>query len=386
MATGTGKTRTAIKIINTLFRKESIKRVIITMYGNDLLEQWNRELLLGIDPQTHIFKYYGTMFRELPSFALSYNNSVILVSRDEKRLPEVVTRLIQQDSNAYDYTLIIFDEVHGLGSSALREALTGKISHFGYRLGLSATPEREYDDEGNIFIEREVGLTIFKYSLEDAIRKGILCEFDYIPCEYQLTADEKRKKRDIIAMYSAKRKNGEPFKDEDMYRDLARVNKTSQAKLPLFKTLIANRPSIIERSIIFVETREYGIFVQNLLFERFPDFHTYYGDDDKENLSKFAKGTINCLITCKKISEGVDIKSVKNIVLFSSDKGRLVTTQRIGRCLRTNPEEPDKKALVVDFICINENDEIGEEYNSDSNRKEWLIPLSSVRRDQDEAL
>lgn len=386
MATGTGKTRTALKIIDTLFRKEKIRSVIITVYGNDLLDQWNRELLLGIDHKTHIFRYYGTMFRELPSFALSDNKSVLLVSRDEKKLPEAIDRLIQQDSTAYDSTLIIFDEVHGLGSPALRNALNGKISKFRYRLGLSATPEREYDDEGNTFIVNEVGSVIFKYSLEDAINKGILCEFDYVPCDYQLTTDEKRKKRDIIAMYSAKKKNGEPFNEEDMYRDLARVNKTSEAKLPLFKELITSRPNIIERCIIFVETREYGIFVQELLFDSFPNFHTYYGEDDKENLINFAKGKINCLITCKKISEGVDINSVKHIVLFSSDKGRLVTTQRIGRCLRVNPEEPNKKALVVDFICVSEDDENDEKYSADNDRKEWLISLSSVRRGQYETV
>lgn len=386
MATGTGKTRTALKIIDTLFRKGNIKRVIITMHGNDLLDQWDRELLLGMDSKTHIFKYYGTKFRELPSFVLSKNNSVLLVSRDEKKLPETINRLIQQDSNAHDSTLMVFDEVHGLGSPALRNVLNGKISKFHYRLGLSATPEREYDVMGNEFITDEVGPVIFKFSLEDAIRKGILCEFDYIACDYQLTADEKRKKRDIIAMYSAKRKNGEPFNEEDMYRDLARVNKTSEAKLPLFKALIASRPEIIERCIIFVETREYGMLVQNLLIDRFPDFHTYYGEDDKENLIKFARGIINCLITCKKISEGVDIKSVKHIILFSSDKGKLVTTQRIGRCLRTNPEEPDKKALVVDFICVSVDDETGEEYSVDNDRKEWLMSLSSVRRDQDETI
>ena len=40
MATGTGKTITAMKIINKLFDSGKIRRVVITMYGNDLLEQW----------------------------------------------------------------------------------------------------------------------------------------------------------------------------------------------------------------------------------------------------------------------------------------------------------------------------------------------------------
>ena len=40
MATGTGKTVTAMKIINKLFDSGEIRRVVITMYGNDLLDQW----------------------------------------------------------------------------------------------------------------------------------------------------------------------------------------------------------------------------------------------------------------------------------------------------------------------------------------------------------
>ena len=47
-------------------------------------------------------------------------------------------------------TLFIFDEVHGAGSNSFVENLTGRISPYRYRLGLSATPEREYDDEGNV--------------------------------------------------------------------------------------------------------------------------------------------------------------------------------------------------------------------------------------------
>ena len=103
-------------------------------------------------------------------------------------------------------------------------------------------------------------------------------------------------------------------------------------------------------------------------------------DDQKNELTRFSRGEIQCLLTCKKISEGVDIKSVKNIFLFSSDRGKLVTTQRIGRSLRINSEEPDKKANIVDFICLStKNNEI-EEIQADKERKEWLEDLAETRR------
>ena len=386
MATGTGKTRTALKIMSQLLRDGKIKRVIITMHGNDLLHQWEKEVLSALDVDIQIYKYFDSD-KELPSFLMCKSKCVLIISRDATRLSECIDRMTMRISNVNFDTMFVFDEVHGLGSEALRSSLAGKISRFQYRLGLSATPDREYDDAGNEFIHQEVGPVIYRFSLEDAIQKGILCEFSYTPFEYELTNEEKQNKRAIIARYAARRKNGEAVSDEDMFRDLARVNKTSVAKLPLFHDLIRDRPEVLDRCIIFVETREYGISVQNTLIHQFPEFHTYYGDDDEDNLRKFGAGILNCLITCKKISEGVDIKSVKNIILFSSDRGRLVTTQRIGRSLRTNPADPGKRANVVDFICINsDTDNLDGELSADMGRREWLTELSEVRRNHNEAI
>lgn len=387
MATGTGKTRTALKIMSQLLNDRKIKRVIITMHGNDLLRQWEKEVFSALDADIQVYKYFDSIYKELPSFLLCKNKCVLIISRDATRLSECINRIAMRISDVYCETMLVFDEVHGLGSESLRSSLAGKISRFQYRLGLSATPNREYDDAGNEFILQEVGPVIFRFSLEDAIRKGILCEFSYFPLEYELTNEEKQNKRAIIARYAARRKNGEFVSDEDMYRDLARVNKTSVAKLPLFHTFIRERPEILDRCIIFVETREYGVSVQSALIHQFPEFHTYYGEDDEDNLRKFGIGTLNCLITCKKISEGVDIKSVKNIILFSSDRGRLVTTQRIGRSLRTNPADPGKRANVVDFICANADTDNGDrELSADMDRRNWLTGLSDVRRNPNEII
>lgn len=387
MATGTGKTRTALKIILQLFNEGKIKRVIITMHGNDLLRQWEKEVLSFLSADIQVYKYFDSIYKELPSFLLCRSKCILIISRDSERLSECIDRMTMRIQNVDNETMFVFDEVHGLGSLSMRNLLSGKISPFQYRLGLSATPDREYNDGGNEFIFQEVGPVIFRFTLEDAIQKGILCEFSYIPLEYELAHEEKQTKRSIIARYAARRKSGELVNDEDMYRDLARVNKTSIAKLPLFQGLIHERPEVLDRCIIFVETREYGINVQNILIHRFPEFHTYYGDDEEENLRKFGACNLNCLITCKKISEGVDIKSVKNIILFSSDRGRLVTTQRIGRSLRTNPADPEKRANVVDFICINpESDNIDTEFNADIDRRDWLTELSMVRRISNEAI
>lgn len=109
-------------------------------------------------------------------------------------------------------------------------------------------------------------------------------------------------------------------------------------------------------------------------------YHTYYADDEKINLENFADGKIECLLTCKKISEGIDISSVTNIFLFASDRSRLVTTQRIGRALRLDKNNPDKKANVIDFVI----EDSESDNNSDQERADWLSELAETRRDNNE--
>ena len=379
MATGTGKTFTAIKIAKHMIDTGKVKRVVVCTFGNDLLEQWHKEILLHME-NVAVFRYYESIYKDLAQFLLYKKPGVMILTLDAKRVKDTIQRLNRRDMQAKETTLWIFDEVHRLGANSLRQSLSGMIQSFQYRLGLSATPLREFDEAGNQFIREEVGKVIFRFDLKDAIEKGILCEFNYIPMEYELTDEEKRKKRDIIAKYEVKKARGEFVDDTAMYRDLAMVNKTSMSKLLLFRKLISEKTELLNRCIIFVETMEYGEEVQRILNDYVYKYHTYYADDQKNELTRFSRGEIQCLLTCKKISEGVDIKSVKNIFLFSSDRGKLVTTQRIGRSLRINSEEPDKKANIVDFICLStKNNEI-EEIQADKERKEWLEDLAETRR------
>ena len=375
MATGTGKTITAIKIMNRLFEAGKIKRVIITMYGNDLLDQWAMQMR-EVYKNKQIHYHYGS-HKRMNDFIMHPDEALLLVSREANNLTKLLTLLDKAPGNYKEDTLFIFDEVHGAGSSSFVDNLTGKISPYRYRLGLSATPEREYDEAGNDFLQNEIGEIIFKLSLEDAIRKGILCEFNYIPLNYELTEAEKQKKKKIIAAFSAKKEKGEPYDEKDMYTQLALVNKTAINKIDEFEQLISSRPELLQKCIIFVQTMEYGLKLQEVLIKYTDKYHTYYADDEKYNLVNFAEGKINCLLTCKKVSEGIDISSVTNIFLFASDRSRLVTTQRIGRALRLDKTNPNKVANVIDFVLedAEEND-----HNADQERKEWLTALSETRR------
>lgn len=379
MATGTGKTVTAIKIMNRLFDESKIRRVVITMYGNDLLDQWSKQMRESFKNK-QIHYHYGS-HKRMNDFIMHPDEAILLVSRDSNNLTKLLNLLDKAPGNYKDDTLFTFDEVHGAGSQSFVENLIGKLSPYKYRLGLSATPEREYDDVGNEFLLNEIGEIIFEFNLEDAIKKGILCEFNYIPLPYELTEAEKHKKKKIIAAFNAKKESGEPYDEKEMFTQLSLVNKTAINKIEEFEVLISKRPELLDKCIIFVQTMEYGKQLQEVLIKYTDKYHTYYADDEKINLENFAEGKINCLLTCKKVSEGIDISSVTNIFIFASDRSKLVTTQRIGRALRLDKNNPEKKANVIDFILedIGENDN-----NADQERKEWLTKLSETRRCEDE--
>lgn len=81
---------------------------------------------------------------------------------------------------------------------------------------------------------------------------------------------------------------------------MALVNKTAVNKLEEFESLISQRPELLQKCIIFVQTMEYGAKLQEILVRYSDKYHTYYADDEKINLENFAAGKIDCLLTCKK--------------------------------------------------------------------------------------
>ena len=162
----------------------------------------------------------------------------------------------------------------------------------------------------------------------------------------------------------------------ELWIELARVYKTSAAKLPVFTNFIRDHQHLLERCIVFTETMEYGRSVLEVVHRHRPDFHTYFSGEDQSTLRRFARGDLECLITCHRLSEGIDIQSLSNVVLLSSEKGQLETIQRIGRCLRSNPDELGKVANVVDFIRNSGDDPVP---NADEERRDWLMELSAAR-------
>jgi superfamily II DNA or RNA helicase len=378
MATGSGKTRTALEIIQHLVAALEIDSVIVASDGNDLLDQWTKQLYgvaSSIDPRFRVLRHYRD-HHQRNEYILDSRNSILITSRES--LHKVLRRLSPASKS---HLFIIHDEVHGFGSPANVQNLEGFSDDIPYRLGLSATPEREYDSEGSAFIERNVGPVVFRFPIEEAIRRGILCEFNYLPIEYAPSDEDRKRLQSVHRMKAVREAEGSPMAEAEIWTALARVYKTSIEKIPLFEDLLEYRPEVIERCIVFVAEREYGDQVLNIIHRHRYDFHTYYHEDDRQKLEQFAKGEIACLITCHRISEGIDIRSLRSIILFSSDRTRLETIQRIGRCLRVDPNDAQKRAIVVDFIRKQDPDNSSP--NSDQLRRKWLTSLSLIRKEDD---
>ena len=374
MATGTGKTRTAIKIILSLFNDALIDTAIVGADGNDLLVQWYSDVLLHRKDANIRLRVYRSFkdFREGQDFSLRKKRSILITSRP--KLASVLSDLSKDEAKR---TILIHDEVHRLGSPGNVRSLSGLSDDIRYRLGLSATPEREYDAEGNNFIADHIGPVIFNFTLEDAIMRNILCPFNYYPLEYQITGDDKRRITELHAMRAARAKEGNPMSDEEFWIAIAAVYKNSKAKIPIFSDFIDGREELLKRCIVFVETQEYGCEVLDVIHQYRPDFHTYFSGEDSETLLRFARNELECLITCHRLSEGIDIQSLSSVILFSSSKARLETIQRIGRCLRYDPKNPDKIANVVDFVRENSDPD---DLNADQERSIWLSELSQIRK------
>ncbi|WP_447909477.1 DEAD/DEAH box helicase family protein [Brevundimonas bullata] len=378
MATGTGKTRTTIKILDRLIADRSIEAAVIVMDGTDLLDQWSAELdawVLKSGSGWLIYRHFER-HKGLGAFALDPERAILVISRGQ--LEKVLGRLSREQRRKM---IIVHDEVHGLGVPSLVDSLRGEHPQFGWRLGLSATPDRAYDEDGNAFLAAEIGPTIFQFPLELAIERGVLSPFDYLALEYELTDGDRQRLKDVRSKQAARAREGNPMSNEEVWTEISKVYKTAEMKPEIFRNYIKSDPSVLKNSIIFVETKEYGNALLEDIHNYTTRYRTYYAEDDRDHLVQFARGEIDCLITCHRISQGIDIQALETVILFASARAKLETIQRIGRCLRSDPTNPGKRARVIDFVRpAGAGDKIP---NADQDRFAWLTKLSEIQRSTD---
>ena len=192
MATGTGKTITALATLEALFRKVGPPLVVIIVapYLN-LVRQWiGVSRTFGLNPINCSGSRAGWM--------ASADAALFLVNSGARPVLSFVTTNSTFAESAFQdllgriqvRTVLVADEVHNLGARALQRALPDRVR---LRLGLSATPERWMDEEGTQAIRDYFGGIVIALSLEEAlrIRPPVLTPYTYHPVLVPLDDEER---------------------------------------------------------------------------------------------------------------------------------------------------------------------------------------------------
>ena len=145
--------------------------------------------------------------------------------------------------------------MHGFGTAKLQE-LAGLQKNFRHTLGLSATPEREYDEEGTEFIFEEIGKPIFSYPLEDAIMAPyaplIITKLKYCRVLKQV----KRYLLQLVVLMHKKENPG--IADTILATRIAGIRAEDENKIPSLRYFLQNNKGMFKNSIIFCATHEQG--------------------------------------------------------------------------------------------------------------------------------
>lgn len=191
MATGTGKTLTALASIEYLYRKnrERLAIIIVCPYQH-LVEQWVEDIVrFGIQP---IIGYSASsqknwkknLEQAVRSFNLKVTDMFCFVTTNAsfvtKKVQEQIL-LLGKDS------LFVVDEAHNMGAANYRRYLP---TAFEYRLALSATIDRHNDETGTTALTDYFGEKCIEYSLREAIDNKMLTRYFYYPVLTYLDADE----------------------------------------------------------------------------------------------------------------------------------------------------------------------------------------------------
>ena len=146
MATGTGKTFVSIACIREILKEEEQLVVIITCPFIHLLDQWQKNLkywkYTSIVVHGSFTKWEHNIKNQIYELNNNYKKNLIILTTHNTFSSDKFVNLIKKIKCK---TLLICDEVHGLGSPERRNGLH---ETYIYRMGLSATPLRWFDEEG----------------------------------------------------------------------------------------------------------------------------------------------------------------------------------------------------------------------------------------------
>lgn len=411
MATGTGKTLTSLNCLLQIYNKFKFYQALILVPTITLVEQWEEECkrfnfghIIKVSSKNQRWRSDIDDIKLKESLAQSADlpvSFIIIATYSSFSRESAFKQLMSLSRKTQRQMLLIADEAHNIGAPNIISKLDRiKILR---RIGLSATPERQFDDIGNKMVMHFFGCKdkyTFEYSMKDAIDNGFLCRYKYYPHIVRLDEEEMAEYKKI-SLQLAKFYNI----DENSFSD---ANDILMRLLLKRKRIIhkAHNKEEVFRQIIQQHFKECGNLKYTLVYAPegvqidsdiqydTTDNPTDDYDIDKlidkytkiiqevsptttvkkfisgiqnrdEVLRKFSTGEIEVLTSMKCLDEGVDVPRSELAIFCASTGNPRQFIQRRGRILRRHPDK--HIAIIHDLVVAPEFDSTEENYNMERN-------------------
>ncbi|MFA5196412.1 MAG: DEAD/DEAH box helicase family protein [Bacteroidales bacterium] len=377
MATGSGKTVTALNCVLKRYQETGSYKVIIAVPTQALAVQWEQEVKafnFQNIVSTHTEKDWKNILSRYTTKSIFDKKKKLVLITTYATFNRKDIQAFLKNTQGIDSFIYIADEAHNIGSTNTLRHLPEKILQ---RIGLSATPERIYDDVGSEklyqFFNSRPPLYTYRYTMKQAIEHKILCHYDYYPIFIELRTEEMQayktitdqlrkfidpetgKYKEKAEMLLLKRKRI-IHKAENKKAAISNLLEDLKSKKKLDYTFVfvpeGYEPDYSETDNYSVEDEDIHIIDEyaQMFKEQGYSYHKYISglEEAQKVLKSFADGDIKILLSMKCLDEGVDIPRAEHAIFCSSTGNPRQFVQRRGRVLRKSKEKI--KATIWDLI------------------------------------
>ena len=364
MATGSGKTITSMISAYRLYQEIKPLLIVVAAPYVPLIEQWCDEIApFGLKPVNLTMS--GSAARRARELQKLKRRLITGLSEVEAVVVSHDTLCTQEFLNAvkkFDCArLLIADEAHNLGRPSF---INNPPEFFEHRLGLSATPIRQYDEEGTEALFGFFGAVAFRFTLEEAIGR-CLVEYDYYVHAVYLTETEMDEWFDLTGKIKQNAWRSDGGKPDEylakLLRDRRALLETASGKIATLAALL-KKEDVNNMRYTLVYTSDKGpdqlddvnrlLGEKNILFRQLTAEETSSRDQTKQIIKSFQEGEIQVLTAKRVLDEGVNIPQICKAFILASTTVERQWVQRRGRLLRTCRAIGKTRSVIHDLLAL----------------------------------
>lgn len=350
-ATGSGKTITALSCIDLAVKDR--RPTLIVVPSRLLLYQWRDQVRSFFGEETSLL-LAGDVYDQWKDGSVLRDHlmdcvdvpAVVVATIDTASSERFVSRL-----DGIGRLFVVIDEVHRAGSPERRRVLQVGGD---WRLGLSATWEREGDPAGTEVIEDYFGGVVPPvYTLADAVRDRHLCQYRYFVHTVSLDDAERADWEGLTARIgrAIAQAGGEMTENvQHLLISRARIIKSARQKTDVASRVLAQSYEDGQAWLVYCDNQHQVRAVRAACEARgmrSQEYHTQMEGDSEAALAEFARdGGVLVAINC--LDEGVDIPRISHALVLASSTTRRQFIQRRGRVLRQH--DTKHRAVIHDLL------------------------------------